>query len=102
VQTRRDGNSATVVARREDTEVSFGGLCACVTLHDLGVSVTMNPDEGKWRDVEWARRKALDVILTPETVVDVLAVICKINRDLGKEEGKKELRQQISCLLGVR
>ncbi len=48
VQTRKDGASASIIARSDDTEVSFGPLHADVFLRDLKIRDTMNPDEGEW------------------------------------------------------
>ena len=102
VQTRRDGNSAVKVAEDASTEVYFGGLEAKVTLKDVCIEITMNPDEGSWHDIEWARRKALAVVLAPEVSVAVLAALCAVNRSVGRKEGRKELQGQISEILGLR
>ena len=99
-QTRRDGNSAVLLAKDDNTEVCLGGLYAMVTMHDLRIQVTMNPDQGKWRNLEWARRRALDVVLAPDTVSEVLVALCALNRSVGKVEGREELQNQLSKLLG--
>jgi len=100
VQTRRDGNSAALVAQDDLTEVSFGGLHASVMLHDLGVVVTMNPDKGEWKNLEWARRRALDTILAPEIVLEVLLALCVFHRKFGEQEGRRGLQREFWKLLG--
>lgn len=100
VQSRRDGNSAARMAGDDNTEVCWGGLYARVTLHDLRIQVTMNPDEGDWGNLAWARRRALDIVLAPETVSEVILALCDINRKVGRAEGRKDLQRQLSKLLG--
>lgn len=100
-QTRREGNSAVWVAEDDNTQVFFGGLYGRVTLKDLRVEVTMDPNSGAWHDVEWARRKALEVMLDPETVVNVVIALCELNRNIGKKEGRKELQIEFLKLLGT-
>lgn len=100
MQTRRDGNSSSKVAWDENTEVYFGGLEAKVTLKDLRIEVTMNPDEGSWRDTGWARRRALHVVLAPDIAVEVLSALCAVNRSVGHREGREKLQGQLSELLG--
>jgi len=99
MQTRRDGNSSVVVAKDDLTKVCWGALHAQVTLYDLCVQVTMNPDEGEWRNLEWARHRALSVAFAPETVVEVVSSMCALNRIIGRREGRKELQGQFLELL---
>lgn len=101
VQTRKDGASATVVARSDNTEVSFGPLHAEVTLLDLKIRVTMNPDEGEWEDAAWAREIAIGAISAPQVFPLVLVALVQLHDDLGRRAGREELQREMRALLGV-
>ncbi len=101
VQTRKDGASATLVARSDDTEVSFGLLHAEVTLLDLKIRVTMNPDEGNWGNLLWAREIAMSTIGNPQVFPLVLAGLVELHDKLGRQAGREELQRELRTLLGV-
>ena len=101
VQTRKEGAGATLVARSDNTEVSFGPLHAEVTLLDLKIRVTMNPDEGEWGNLAWARARAMAVISAPEVLLLVLAALVKLYDELGRRAGRKELQGELKTLLGT-
>ena len=101
VQTRKDGASATVIAVSDDTEVSFGPLHAEVFLRDLKIRVTMNPDEGAWDDLAWARKRAMAVISAPLVFPLVLAALVELHDKLGRRAGRQELQRELRTLLGV-
>lgn len=100
VQERRDGNSAVVVLRTDDTEVYFGGLHASVFLIDLRVRVIMDPDDGDWGNRDWARAKAIAVLGRPDELEQLLLAMAGANRDLGRREGRRALQQDLHKLLG--
>jgi len=101
VQTRRDGNSAILVADVGDTRVYFGRLHAQVLLRDIGVLVTMNPDEGEWQNPGWARARAMDVIQAPDLLPLVLIELVKLHTEMGRKAGRKELSRELRTLIGV-
>ena len=101
VQTRKDGASATLIARSDDTEVSFGTLHAEVTLLDLKIRVTMNPDEGEWGNLAWARARAMAAIGEPLVFPLVLAGLVELHDKLGRQLGRKDLQMKLRALLGV-
>jgi hypothetical protein len=101
VQTRRDGNSASKIAWDDDTVVIFGGLQALVELRDLRVVVVMNPDEGKWRDLRWARERAMAVLCKPDITPLFVAALADFHFQLGEEAGRESLRYELRKLLGI-
>ncbi len=101
VQTRKDGASATVVAPSDDTEVSFGPLHAKVALLDLKICVTMNPDEGEWGRLAWARARAMAVIGEPQVLPLVLTGLVELHDKLGRRAGREELQREMRTLLGI-
>lgn len=101
VQTRKDGASATLVARSDNTEVSFGPLHAEVTLLDLKIRVTMNPDEGEWGRLAWARGRAMVAISEPQVFLLVLAGLVELHDKLGRQAGREELQRELKTLIGI-
>ena len=101
VQTRRDGNSAAIIARSDDTEVAFGPLYAEVFLRDLKIRVTMNPDEGEWVNIDWARERAMEAIKAPQAFPLILAELVKLHDELGRQAGREELQGELRALLGT-
>lgn len=99
VQTRSEGCSATKVFQNDSIEVYFGGLYTQVTLLDLGIRIIMNPDKGEWRDPDWARARAMSVIV--ENAPNVMIELAKLHREIGRKEGKQELRSALKNLLQV-
>ena len=102
VQTRKDGASATLIARSDDTEVSFGPLHAEVTLLDLKIRVTMNPDECNWENLAWARERAMAVISAPQVFPLVVTALVGLHDKLGREAGRKELQGELRALLEIK
>ena len=101
VQTQKDGGSAAVIARSDETEVSFGSLHAEVTLLDLKIRVTMNPDEGEWENLAWARKRAMAVISAPLVFPLVLTALVELYDKLGREAGRNALQRELRTLIGV-
>lgn len=101
VLTQRHGGSAIVVARSDETEVSFGSLHAEVTLLDLKIRVTMNPDEGEWENLAWARERAMTVISAPQVFPLVLVALVQLHGELGRLAGREERQREMRRLLGI-
>lgn len=103
VQTRRDGNSSMKIASDDCTEVWYGGLCADVHLLDLGICVVMDPDETakKWRDIAWARARAMDVMCRPDIAPLIFTAMADFHFKLGKRAGREELQKEFRETLGI-
>lgn len=101
VQTRKDGASAGVIARSDNTEVSFGPLHAEVTLLDLKIRVTMNPDEGEWGDLAWARARAMATIGAPQVFPLVVVALAGLHNELGRRAGREGLQRELRTLIGI-
>ncbi len=101
VQTRHVGGTAVNVAGDESMDVYYGPLHASVTLRDLGVRVTMDPIDGNWRDVGWARQKALEVLRDPEHFQEILVALITLHRHAGEAAGRDKLQSELAALLGI-
>lgn len=99
VQTESHGCTSVKQAEDENTEVYYGVLNARVTLKDLRIEVTMNPERGNWTDIHWARTKALSIVL--EHSDQVLPKIMELSENIGFKKGITTARNQMKEALGL-
>jgi len=103
IQTRRYSNGAMKIASNDTTDVTFGGLYARVCLRDLRVEVVMDPEgsEKQWKNLSWARDRAMDVLCRPDVAPLFIAALADFRFKLGEHAGRKALRNEFRKLLGV-
>lgn len=91
----KHGGTSVKHLETEATEIYHGHLHSRVWLKDVGIEVTMDSQDGQWRDEQWARNKAMQALLNGLTPA-ILKRIISESREAGHHEGVT-MQQRLIC-----